>query len=147
MMTEQQIRMMIETFSNPMFKLGANEFLKIAQQQGMEAANKFWGISSQSQAFPDVDKMMGSMAEFYQALGFVSQTKYDELMQQFASLKADNQLLSDSIRELQQRFMAENSAKAHQAWQEVVDKQLEMSRDVTKSFFDVLKQSSPEKSK
>ena len=145
MMTEQQIRMMIETFSNPMFKNGANEFLKIAQQQGMEAANKFWGISSQSQAFPDVDKMMGSMAEFYQSLGFVSQTKYDELMQQFASLKADNQLLSYSIRELQQRFIAENSAKAHQAWQEVVDKQLEMSRNVTKSFFDVLKQSTPDK--
>ena len=145
MMTEQQIRMMIETFSNPMFKNGANEFLKIAQQQGMEAANKFWGISSQSQAFPDVDKMMGSMAEFYQSLGFVSQTKYDELMQQFASLKADNQLLGDSIRELQQRFIAENSAKAHQAWQEVVDKQLEMSRNVTKSFFDVLKQSTPDK--
>ena len=145
MMTEQQIRMMIETFSNPMFKNGANEFLKIAQQQGMEAANKFWGISSQSQAFPDVDKMMGSMAEFYQSLGFVSQTKYDELMQQFASLKADNQLLGDSIRELQQRFIAENSAKAHQAWQEVVDKQLEMSRNVTRSFFDVLKQSTPDK--
>ena len=145
MMTEQQIRMMIETFSNPMFKNGANEFLKIAQQQGMEAANKFWGISSQSQAFPDVDKMMGSMAEFYQSLGFVSQTKYDELMQQFTSLKADNQMLSDSIRELQQRFIAENSAKAHQAWQEVVDKQLEMSRNVTKSFFDVLKQSTNDK--
>lgn len=147
MMTEQQMRMMIETFSNPMFKHGANEFLKIAQQQGMEAANKFWGISSESQAFPDVDKMMGSIAEFYQALGFVPQTKLDELMQQYASLKAENQLLSDTIRELQQRFIAENSAKAQQAWQEVVDKQLEMSREVTKSFFDVLKQSSPEKSK
>lgn len=145
MMTEQQIRMMIETFSNPMFKNGANEFLKIAQQQGIDAANKFWGISSQSQAFPDVEKMMGNMAEFYQSLGFVSQTKYDELMQQFTSLKADNQMLSDSIRELQQRFIAENSAKAHQAWQEVVDKQLEMSRNVTKSFFDVLKQSTNDK--
>ena len=145
MMTEQQIRMMIETFSNPMFKNGANEFLKIAQQQGIDAANKFWGISSQSQAFPDVEKMMGNMAEFYQSLGFVSQTKYDELMHQFTSLKADNQMLSDSIRELQQRFIAENSAKAHQAWQEVVDKQLEMSRNVTKSFFDVLKQSTNDK--
>ena len=145
MMTEQQIRMIIETFSNPMFKNGANEFLKIAQQQGIHAANKFWGISSQSQAFPDVEKMMGNMAEFYQSLGFVSQTKYDELMQQFTSLKADNQMLSDSIRELQQRFIAENSAKAHQAWQEVVDKQLEMSRNVTKSFFDVLKQSTNDK--
>ena len=145
MMTEQQIRMIIETFSNPMFKNGANEFLKIAQQQGIDAANKFWGMSSQSQAFPDVEKMMGNMAEFYQSLGFVSQTKYDELMQQFTSLKADNQMLSDSIRELQQRFIAENSAKAHQAWQEVVDKQLEMSRNVTKSFFDVLKQSTNDK--
>jgi len=147
MMTEQQMRMMIEMFSNPMFKHGANEFLKIAQQQGMEAANKFWGISSESQAFPGVDKMMERMAEFYQTLGFVTQTKYDELMKQYTSLKAENQMLSDTIRELQQRFIAENSAKAQQAWQEVVDKQLEMSREVTKSFFDVLKQSSPEKSK
>jgi hypothetical protein len=56
-------------------------------------------------------------------------------------------MLSDTLRDLQQRFIAENSAKAQQAWQEVVDKQLEMSREVTKSFFDVLKQSSPEKSK
>jgi hypothetical protein len=145
MMTEQQMRMMIEMFSNPMFKNGANEFLKIAQQQGMEAANKFWGISSEKQAFPGVDKMMEHMAEFYQTLGFVPQIKYDELMKQYASLKAENQMLSDTIRELQQRFIAENGAKAQQAWQEVVDKQLEMSREVTKSFFDVLKQSSPEK--
>jgi hypothetical protein len=145
MMTEQQMRMMIEMFSNPMFKQGANEFLKIAQQQGMEAANKFWGISSESQAFPSMDKMMERMADFYQTLGFVPLAKYDELMKQYTSLKAENQLLTDSIRELQQRFIAENSAKAQQAWQEVVDKQLEMSREVTKSFFDVLKQSSPNK--
>jgi len=145
MMTEQQMRMMIEMFSNTMFKHGANEFLKIAQQQGMEAANKFWGISSENQAFPDVEKMMERMAEFYQTLGFVPQAKYDELMKQYAGLKAENQMLSDTIRELQQRFIAENGTKAQQAWQEVVDKQLEMSREVTKSFFDVLKQSSPEK--
>lgn len=147
MMTEQQMRTMIEMFSNPMFKQGANEFLKIAQQQGMDAANKFWGISSENQAFPGVDKMMERMAEFYQTLGFVPQAKYDELMKQYASLKSENQMLSDTIRELQQRFIAENGTKAQQAWQEVVDKQLEMSREVTKSFFDVLKQSSPEKSK
>jgi hypothetical protein len=147
MMTEQQMRMMIEMFSNPMFKNGANEFLKIAQQQGIEAANKFWGITSENQAFPGVDKMMERMAEFYQTLGYVPQAKYDELLKQFATLKAENQMLSDTIRELQQRFTAENGVKAQQAWQEVVDKQLEMSREVTKSFFDVLKQSSPEKSK
>jgi len=52
-------------------------------------------------------------------------------------------MLSDTIRELQQKFIAENGAKAQKAWQEIVDKQLDMSREVTKSFFDVLKQSSP----
>jgi regulator of replication initiation timing len=145
MMTEQQMRMMIEMFSNPMFKQVGNDFLKIAQQQGMEAANKFWGISLESQSFPGAEKMMEQMAEFYKTLGFVSQAKYDELMSQYASLKAENQMLRETVRELQQRFVSENSAKAQQAWQEVVDKQLEMSREVTKSFFDVLKQSSPEK--
>jgi regulator of replication initiation timing len=145
MMTDPQMRMMLEMFANPMFKQGANEFLKIAQQQGMEAANKFWGISSESQAFPGVDKMMQRMAEFYQTLGFVPQAKYEDLMKENANLKNENNLLRDSIRDLQQRFMAENGAKAQQAWQEVVDKQLEMSREVTKSFFDVLKQTPPNK--
>ena len=142
MMTEQQMRMMMETFNNPMFKQGANEFLKMAQQQGMEAANKFWGISTESQAFPGAEKMMSQMAEFYKTMGFVPQARFDEIMKENATLKNENQMLRDTIRDLQNRFMAENGAKAQQAWQEVVDKQLEMSREVTKSFFDVLKQTS-----
>lgn len=145
MMTEQQMRMMMEMFANPMFKQGANEFMKIAQQQGIEAANKFWGISPTAQAFPDAEKMMAQMADFYQSFGFVTQAKYEQLVKECAALKAENQLLSDTIRELQQRFIAENGVKAQQAWQEIVDKQLEMSREVTKSFFDVLKQTAPNK--
>jgi regulator of replication initiation timing len=147
MMTEQQMRMMLEMFSNPMFKQGANEFLKIAQQQGLEAANKFWGISSEKEQFPGMDKMMERMGDFYKTMGFVPQAKYEELMKENANLKNENKMLRDSIQDLQQRFTAENSAKAQQAWQEVVDKQLEMSREVTKSFFDVLKQTPAAKDK
>ncbi len=147
MMTEQQMRLMMEMFSNPMFKQGANEFLKIAQQQGIEAANKFWGISSESQPFPGADKMMERMGDFYQNFGFVPQAKYDDLQKENANLKNENQMLRNALGELQQKYMAENSAKAQQAWQEIVDKQLDMSREVTKSFFDVLKQSTPTKEK
>jgi len=147
MMTEQQMRMMMEMFSNPMFKQGADEFLKIAQQQGIEAANKFWGVSSESQAFPSADKMIERMGDFYQNFGFVPQTKYDDLQKENANLKNENQMLRNTLGELQQRYMTENSAKAQQAWQEIVDKQLDMSREVTKSFFDVLKQSNPTKGK
>jgi regulator of replication initiation timing len=147
MMTEQQMRMMLEMFSNPMFKQGANEFLKIAQQQGIEAANKFWGISTETQAFPGVDKMMGRMSEIYQSMGFVPQAKYDELMKENTTLKNELQLLKNSLGELQQKYTAEHGAKAQQAWQEIVDKQLDMSREVTKSFFDVLKQTPPTQGK
>lgn len=142
MMTEEQMRMMMDSFNNPLFKQGANEFLKMAQQQGMEAANKFWGISTESQAFPGAEKVMSQMAEFYKSMGFVPQARFDEIMKENATLKNENQMLRDTIRDLQNRFMAENGAKAQQAWQEVVDKQLEMSSEVTKSFFDVLKQTS-----
>jgi regulator of replication initiation timing len=142
MMTEQQMRMMMEMFNNPLFKQGANEFLKVAQQKGMEAANKFWGISTENQAFPGAEKMMSQMADFYKTMGFVPQARFDEVLKENVALKNENQMLRDSIRDLQNRFMAENGAKAQQAWQEVVDKQLEMSREVTKNFFDVLKQTS-----
>lgn len=149
MMTEQQTRMMMEMMNNPLFKQGATEFLKMAQQQGLEAANKFWGLSptppTESPSFPTADKMMGQMADFYQQFGFVSQAKYDELVKENLTLKNENQVLRDSLRDLQQRFMSEHGAKAQQAWQDVVTKQLEMSREVTKGFFDVLKQTPPNK--
>lgn len=147
MMTEQQIRMMMEMFTNPLLKQSASEFIKIAQQQGMEAANKFWGISSANNTapFPTPEKMFEQMTEFYQSLGFVPKAKYDELAKECNKLKTENQTLRDTINKLQQSFAAENSAKAQQAWQDIVDKQLDMSREVTKNFFDVLKQSPSKK--
>lgn len=147
-MTEQEMRMTMEMFTNPLFKQSAGEFIKIAQQQGMEAANKFWGISSGNpniSGFPTPEKIVAQMTEFYQSMGFVPQAKYDELAKECSKLKTENQTLRDTISKLQQSFAAENSAKAQQAWQEIVDKQLDMSREVTKSFFDVLKQSPSKK--
>jgi Tat protein secretion system quality control protein TatD with DNase activity len=144
-MTEQQMRMMLEMFTNPAFKQGAMEFMSIAHQQGMEAARKFWGISTSSQNFPDAEKMMESMAEFYKTMGFVPMSKYVELQKELEAQQQENRLLREAIQDLQKRFMSESNEKAQQAWQEIVDKQLEMSREVTKSFFDVLKHGSPKK--
>lgn len=140
MMTEQQMRAMMEMFANPAYQQGASEFFKIAQQQGMEAARKFWGGSFDATAFPGAEQMMERMADFYSSMGFVTVAKHEEIARENASLKAENQLLRDSIRELQQSFVAENGAKAQQAWQEMVDKQMAMSSEVAKSFFDVFKQ-------
>ena len=138
MMTEQQMQMMLEMLSNPMFKQGANEFIKIAQQQGLAEANKFWGISNETQPFSGTEKIMEGMSKFYQNLGFVPQAKYDELVKENAKLKNENEVLRSTLGELQQKYMAEHGAKAQQAWGDIVGKQLEMSQSVTKSFFDAL---------
>jgi len=145
MMTSEQARMMMEFFANPMFKQGSEEFFKIAQQQGMDAAKKFWGDVAAKNAFPNAEKMLEGVSSFYESMGFVPLAKYEALLKEHGKLQAETQILRDALRELQQSFVAENGAKAQQAWQEIVDKQLEMSREVTKSFFDVMKQSSPPK--
>ncbi len=141
---DAQIKMMMDLLNNPMFQQGANEYFKIVQQQGMEAAKKFWGssinTSASASAFPDAQQMFDRMADFSSAMGFVPLGKYEELQKDYDKLRAENQLLRDTIRDLQQTFATENSAKAQEAWQSVVDKQLEMSREVTKSFFEALKQ-------
>jgi uncharacterized protein YlxW (UPF0749 family) len=87
--------------------------------------------------------MCERMADFTSAMGFVPLAKYEELRKEVDGLKAENQLLRDTIRELQNSFMAEGGAKAQQAWQSVIDKQLEMNREVAKGFFDAFKPFKP----
>jgi hypothetical protein len=137
---DAQTKMMMDLLNNPLFQQGASEYFKLAQQQGMEAARKFWGASPAANVFPDAQQMFERMADFSSALGFVPLVKYEQLQQELDKVKAENQLLRNTISDLQQSFNAENAMKAQQAWQEVVDKQLEMSREITQSFFDVLKQ-------
>jgi hypothetical protein len=143
MYTPEQARLMMELFADPMFRQGAGEFFSKMQREGLEAAKKFWGASTYASTMPDAQQMVERMAEFYGVMGFVPLVSYEALRKEMDSLKSENQLLRDTIRELQQSFMAEGGVKAQQAWQGVIDKQLELNREVTKSFFDALKQFKP----
>ena len=137
-MTPEQMRQMFEAFADPAFSKGYGEFLGIMQQQGLEAARKFWGETRVNSAFPPADEMLEHMQELYAAMGFVPLARYQALQAERDKLKTENKALRDTIAALQQNLAGENAAKAQQAWQEIVDKQLEMSREVSKSFFDAL---------
>jgi hypothetical protein len=140
MFTHDPTKIMMEMFNNPMFRQGAGEFFSRMQQEGLEAARKFWSSSPYAGAFPDQQQMMERLADFYSAMGFVPLAKFEEACREIEHLKAENQLLRNTIRELQQSFIAEGGVKAQQAWQSVIDKQLELNREATRSFFDALKQ-------
>jgi hypothetical protein len=143
MYTPEQARIMMELFANPMFQQGAGDFFSKMQLEGMEAAKKYWSTSPYASALPDVQQMIERMAEFYSAMGFVPLAKYEMVLKENETLKSENKLLRETISELQKSFLAEGGVKAQQAWQGVIDKQLELNREATKSFIDVLKQFKP----
>lgn len=145
MMTPEQFKWMMDLAANPMFKQGAGEFFIKMQQEGLEAARKFWGTTPYATTFPDAQQIMERMADFTSAMGFVPLAKYEALQKENDSLRAENRMLRDTIRDLQQSFMAEGGAKAQEAWKEVIDKQLEMNREVAKSFFDAFSPFKPTK--
>ncbi len=137
---DTQTKMMMDLLNNPLFQQGATQYYKLAQQQGLKAAQKFWSSSPSANEFPDAQQMLDRMADFSSAMGFVATDKYNKLKKENEKLSSENQLLRDTLRQLQETYSAENSEKAQEAWQNVVDKQLKMSNEITKSFFEALKQ-------
>lgn len=137
---DNQTKSWLDLMNNPLFQQAASEYFKLAQLQGLEAAKRFWGDSTTANSFPDAQQMFDRMADFTTAMGFVPLAKYEELKKENDQLRNENQLLRDSIANLQNTFAAENGAKAQEAWQSMVDKQLELSNEITKSFFEALKQ-------
>ena len=131
---------MMELFSNPLFQTGFAEFTAKAQQEGMEAAKKFWGLSDYGKAFPYSEDMFERLEDWYKVLGFVPNAKHKEILDENAALKAENQLLRNMIKDLQFNFFNEGGEKAQQAWHDIIDKQMKMNAEVTNTFFEAIRQ-------
>ena len=132
---------MLNLFTNPLFKKGFFDFFLKMQQEGIEAARKFWGTySDKNSLFPDAIDMYERMVDFYIILGFVPKAKYDELLADNKNLKEENKFLRDTIRELQFSLFTEGGEKAQEIWHSIIDKQLEMNKEIAKNFFELFRQ-------
>jgi hypothetical protein len=132
---------MMGLFANPLFKMGFSDFFLKMQQEGIEAARKFWGTySEKNNLFPDALDMYERMIDFYIILGFVPRVKYDEILGENKSLKQENKFLRDTIRELQFNLFTQGGEKVQQIWQNSIDKQLEMNKEIAKNFFELFRQ-------
>lgn len=137
---EDIFKNMMDLFANPLFKMGFYEFFLKMQQEGIEAAKKFWSLSPYSQAFPYSQDIYERIVDFYIVLGFVPRPKYDEVVSENKNLKAENELLKTMIKDLQLNLLTEGGEKAHQLWHGIIDKQLEMNSELTNRFFEVLRE-------
>lgn len=131
---------MLELFTNPLFKKGFFDFFLKMQQEGIEAARKFWGGYADKNSFPNAMDMYERMVDFYIILGFVPKMKYDELQNENKNLKEENRFLRDTIRELQFSLFTEGGERVQQIWHGIIDKQLEANKEIAKNFFELFRQ-------
>jgi hypothetical protein len=130
----------MDLFANPLFKMGFQEFFLKMQQEGIEAAKKFWSLSPYSKDFPFSQDMYERIVDFYIVLGFVPRVKYDEVLKENKNLKEENQLLRNMIKDLQFNVFKEGGERAQQLWHDVIDKQIETNNEITKNFFELFRQ-------
>ena len=137
---EDMIKNMMDLFANPLVRSGFSEFAQKAQQEGIEAAKKFWGLSNYGKAFPYSEDMYERLTDFYKVLGFVPSAKYNEAVDEISKLKAENQLLRNMIRDLQLNLFTEGGEKAQELWHDIIDKQIKMNTEVASTFLEAIRQ-------
>jgi hypothetical protein len=141
MFNEESIKAMTELFTNPLFRKGFFDYFLKMQQEGIEAARKFWNLSPERNTLsPFTGDMYEKMVDFYITLGFVSRTKYDEAIKENEKLAQENAFLKETLKQLQADLFLEGGKKMQEEWQKVIDKQLEMHQEITKNFFELFKE-------
>lgn len=131
---------MNDMFTNPLFKMGFFDFFLKMQQEGIDAARKYWIKYAQANSFvPGTMDMYERMADFYIILGLVPKIKYDQVLTENKSLTEENKFLKDTIRELQLNLFAEGGDAAQSIWHKSIDKQLELNKEISKNFFELFR--------
>lgn len=140
MMNDECKTQMEDLFTNPLFKTGFFDFFIKMQQEGIEAAKKYWATyMERNSLYPNSAEVYERMADFYIIFGFVPKGRHDEVLSENKSLKEENKFLRDTLRELQLSLFSEGGKKAQDLWQKSVDKQLEINKEVSKNFFDLFR--------
>jgi regulator of replication initiation timing len=85
------------------------------------------------------------MVDFYSGLGFISRKKYDEVVEENEKLKRENAFLKEVIQKMNLKVFEEGSRTFQEAWKTALDKQLSVSTELAKSFFELLKEAKESK--
>ncbi len=140
MYNEEMIKKMMDLFTNPLFKKGFFDFFLKMQQEGIDAARKYWiKYAQENSFFPGTMDMYERMADFYIILGLVPKIKHDQVLCENKSLNEENKFLRDTIRELQLNLFSEGGEAAQRIWHKSIDKQLEVNKEISKNFFELFR--------
>lgn len=137
MFNDDFLKLMNDLFSNPLFKRSFLEFFLKMQQEGIEAARKFWTPEKEMQ--PGAREIFEKMIDFYIILGFVPSFKYDQVATENERLKEENKFLKQTLKELQNLIFTTGGKSLQESWHTIIDRQFEMNREITRNFFELFR--------
>jgi hypothetical protein len=141
MFEEEAVRYVEDLFTKPLFRKWFNEFFVNMQREGVEAAKKYWNVSHGGDLLiPTAPELFEKLSDFYIVLGFVPRTKYDEVLRENENLKYVNTFLTEVIKQLRLNIFAEGGEEIRKSWEEVIDKQMEMNKEIAKTCFGLFRQ-------
>jgi hypothetical protein len=132
---------MEELFTEPLFKRGLLEFFSEMQQEGIEAAKRFWNLYHDDDGLvPRAPELFEKLIDFYIILGFVPRQRHERALGENERLKRENKILTDILRELYCSVYGNGWKQMQEVWEEIMDRQRTMNRDMEGMFLVFLRE-------
>jgi hypothetical protein len=143
MCNEALFKSIMSLFNDFLFRKGFFDFFQVMQRDGIEAARMFWHTYPYKNLYsPNALDMYEKIIDFYWSLGFAPKAKYDEVFKEHEKLYNANTFLRETIMQTQLKMFAEGGEKAREAWKSIIDKQIEMNKEIAKNLFELFRQGS-----
>lgn len=143
MYNEELLKSITSLFNDFLFRKGFYDFFQEMQREGMQAARRSWRSYPYKNAFyPNALDIYEKMIDFYISLGLAPKAKYDEVLEEHEKLHYQNTFLRDTIMQLQLKMFAEGGEKVREAWENIIDKEIEMNKEIAKNFLEFFRQGS-----
>jgi hypothetical protein len=141
MFDEEVVKSILNLYNNFLFRKSVIDFFKKMQLDGIEAARKFWDSSPYKNIFPpNASDLFEKMIGFYIDLSLLPKKKYDELLKEREKLQFVNTLLRETFLQLHLKIYVEGGERVREEWKNVIDRQIEMNREIAKNFFELFSQ-------
>jgi len=135
MRKKEAIDYMEELFTKPLFKRWFLEFFSKMQQEGIEGAKRFWDLYHDGDGLvPRAPELFERLIDFYIILGFVPRQRHERALGENEKLKRENKVLTDILRELSCSVYGNGGKHMQEVWEEIMDRQREMNRDMADMF-------------
>ena len=107
----------------------------------MRLAKRLWNLYDDGYVVvPRAPELFEKLIDFYIILGFVPRQRHERALGENEKLKRENKVLADILGELYGPVHENGGKNIQEVWEEIMDRQREVNRDMADMFLALLRQ-------